>query len=111
MARWSICAGSSTNPKSPSGIRSTRGSLDDSRSDQVRRIVQEVRVGLIGFGAIGREVAEAIHAGRAGRSRLVSVLVRSPEKIEPDCATRLGCRFTTDAADFLDSAMDLVIEA
>lgn len=73
--------------------------------------MQEIRVGLIGFGAIGREVAEAIHDGRAGRSRLVSVLVRSPEKIEPDCARRLGCRFTTDAADFLDSAMDLVVEA
>ena len=25
-------------------------------------------------------------------------------------ARRLGCRFTTDAADFLDSAMDLVVE-
>ena len=73
--------------------------------------MQEIRVGLIGFGAIGREVAEAIHDGRAGRARLVSVLVRSPEKIEPGCATRLGCRFTTDAADFLDSAMDLVVEA
>ena len=73
--------------------------------------MQEIRVGLIGFGAIGREVAEAIHDGRAGRAELVSVLVRSPEKIEPGCARRLGCRFTTDAADFLDSAMDLVVEA
>lgn len=73
--------------------------------------MKEIRIGVIGFGAIGREVAEAIVAGRAGRARLVSVLVRSPEKIAPDLAERLGCRFTVDAAEFLDSELDLVLEA
>ena len=66
---------------------------------------------MIGFGAIGRAVAEAIQDGQAGHARLVSALVRSPEKVEPGTAERLGCRFTTDAADFLDSQMDLVLEA
>ena len=73
--------------------------------------MKEIRIGLIGFGAIAREVAEAIHDGRAGHARLVSVLVRSPEKVEPELAGRLGCRFTADAADFIDSQMDLVVEA
>jgi aspartate dehydrogenase len=73
--------------------------------------VKEVRVGIIGFGAIGRALAEAIFDGRAGQARLAAVLVRSPEKVEPGSAERLGCRFTTDAADFLDSQMDLVVEA
>src|SRR6266516_359269 len=73
--------------------------------------MQDIRVGLIGFGAIGREVAEAIHDGRAGRARLISVLVRSPEKVEPHLAERLDCRFTADAAEFIDSRMDLVVEA
>lgn len=73
--------------------------------------MKEIKIGLIGFGAIGREVAEAIAAGRAGRARLVSVLVRSPEKIEPQVAKRLGCRFTADAAEFLDGPLDLVVEA
>lgn len=73
--------------------------------------MNEIKVGLIGFGAIGRELAEAIVDGRAGRAALGSVLVRSPEKVEPATAARLGCRFTTDAADFLDGQLDLVVEA
>ena len=72
--------------------------------------MNEVRVGIIGFGAIGRALDEAIVAGQAGHASLAAVLVRSPEKIEPGAAERLGCRFTTDAADFLDSQMDLVVE-
>ena len=70
-----------------------------------------LRVGIIGYGAIGREVARAIAEGQAGRAKLVCVLVRSPQKVEPDAAERLGCSFTTDAADFLDQQMDLVVEA
>src|SRR5215208_2878090 len=73
--------------------------------------MDELRVGLIGFGAIGREVAAAVVEGRAGRAKLGGVLVRSPEKVEPGTAEGLGCRFYTDAANFLDAEMDLVIEA
>jgi aspartate dehydrogenase len=35
----------------------------------------ELRVGLIGYGAIGRVVADAILAGRAGDSTLIAILV------------------------------------
>lgn len=73
--------------------------------------MKELRVGLIGFGAIGREVATAIVEGRAGHAKLVSVLVRSPEKLERDLADRLGCHFSSDAANFLDTQLDLVVEA
>jgi aspartate dehydrogenase len=72
--------------------------------------VNDIKVGIIGFGAIGSEVAEAIVNGQAGHAKLVSVLVRSPEKIDPGATERLGCTFTTDAANFLDHDMDIVVE-
>jgi aspartate dehydrogenase len=71
---------------------------------------QPLRVGLIGFGAIGRRLAEAIVAGDAGRCELGAVLVRRPGRIEQDVATRLGCMVTGDAADFLATRLDLVVE-
>ena len=69
-----------------------------------------LRIGLIGFGAIGRRLAEAIVAGEAGRCELGAVLVRRPERIEPEVAARLGCMVTGDAADFLATHLDLVVE-
>src|SRR5215211_6942035 len=69
-----------------------------------------LRVGLIGFGAIGRRLAEAIADGQAGRCELSAVLVRRPERIAEDVAQRLGCRVTGDAADFLATQFDLVVE-
>lgn len=69
-----------------------------------------LRVGLIGFGAIGRRLAEAIVAGEAGRCELASVLVRRPERIDPESVARLGCAVTGDAADFLATRLDLVVE-
>jgi aspartate dehydrogenase len=69
-----------------------------------------LRVGLIGFGAIGRRLAEAITAGQAGRCELGMVLVRRPERIEQDVVARLGCTVTGDAADFLATRLDLVVE-
>lgn len=71
---------------------------------------QPLRVGLIGFGAIGRRLAEAIVTGQAGRCELGAVLVRRPERIGPDVAARLGCMVTGDAADFLATRLDLVVE-
>ena len=69
-----------------------------------------LRVGLIGFGAVGRRLAEAITAGEAGRCELVAVLVRTPEKIPADVRSGVGCLVTNDAADFLATRMDLVVE-
>jgi aspartate dehydrogenase len=68
-----------------------------------------LRVGLIGFGAIGRRLAEAIVAGEAGHCELAAVLVRRPERIS-EVAQRLGCLVTGDAADFLATRFDLVVE-
>src|SRR3954452_3258176 len=68
-----------------------------------------LRVGLIGFGAIGRRLAEAIAAGEAGRCELAAVLVRRPERIS-EVAEQLGCLVTGDAADFLATNFDLVVE-
>jgi aspartate dehydrogenase len=70
----------------------------------------QLRVGLIGFGAIGRRLAESIASGEAGHCELQAVLVRRPERIEPEVAERLGCLVTGDAADFLATSMDLVVE-
>src|SRR5215216_1423696 len=69
-----------------------------------------LRVGLIGFGAIGRRLAEAIAAGQAGRCELSAVLVRRPERIPAEVAEQLGCHVTGDAADFLATSFDLVVE-
>ena len=69
-----------------------------------------LRVGLIGFGAIGRRLAESIAAGEAGHCELGAVLVRRPERIEQAVSTRLGCMVTGDAADFLATRLDLVVE-
>jgi aspartate dehydrogenase len=71
---------------------------------------QPLRVGLIGYGAIGRRLAEAIVAGEAGDCELGAVLVRRPERIGPDAVSRLGCLVTGDAADFLATSLDLVVE-
>jgi aspartate dehydrogenase len=69
-----------------------------------------LRVGLIGFGAIGRRLAEAIGAGEAGRCELAAVLVRRPERVPSDVAERLRCLVTGDAGDFLATQFDLVVE-
>ena len=67
-------------------------------------------VGLIGYGAIGRRLAEAIVAGEAGHCELGAVLVRRPERIDQDTVAKLGCTVTGDAADFLATRLDLVVE-
>ena len=69
-----------------------------------------LRVGLIGLGAVGRRLAEAVVAGEAGRCELVAVLVRTPDKIPTDVRNGVGCLVTNDAADFLATGMDLVVE-
>lgn len=62
-----------------------------------------MRVGLLGFGAIGGEVVARWRAGTLGPGiELVSVLVRRPRAFEPLC--------TTDPAAFFASAPDVVLE-
>jgi aspartate dehydrogenase len=62
-------------------------------------------IGLIGHGAIGKAVAEAIVGGRAGRCRLVKVLRRK------DAAPSADYPVTHRPEEFLADSYDLVIEA
>ena len=70
-----------------------------------------LRVGLIGFGAIGRAVAERLARGEAGEARVCGVLVRHPERIDPAQRKQHGDVFFADAADFLRTKPDWVVEA
>lgn len=63
-----------------------------------------MRLGIIGHGAIGREVAEAASRGGLGPTvELVSILVRQPR-------AEGGRLFTTDLARFLDARPTAVLE-
>lgn len=63
-----------------------------------------VRLGVIGYGAIGRELADAIQAGQAGDAELAGVLVQTPRPAPA------GVPLTADPADFFANPMDAVIE-
>ncbi len=67
-----------------------------------------LRVGLIGLGAIGRPLAEAIAAGAAGPVAVTAALVREPSR---HGAVPGGGVLTTDLATFTAQPMDLVVEA
>jgi len=76
------------------------------------------RVGLIGFGAIGRCVAQALQRGEAGNAVLTAVLVRDTVKYvarSDEVVTELlagqAAVFTDDPERFLARPLDLVVEA
>jgi len=62
------------------------------------------RVGLIGCGAIGRPVARALLAGKAGSHSLAAVLARTRRELD-------GFPVTDDVEKFLAAGHDLIIEA
>jgi len=62
------------------------------------------RVGLIGCGAIGRPVARALLAGKAGSHSLTAVLARTRRELD-------GFPVTDDVEKFLAAGHDLIIEA
>jgi aspartate dehydrogenase len=62
------------------------------------------RVGLIGCGAIGRPVARALLAGKAGAHSLAAVLARTAREID-------GFPVTDSACKFLAAGSELIIEA
>ena len=71
-------------------------------------------VGLIGYGTIGRAVADALLAGRAGGARLAAVLVRDVNKYWGDMPFSTSpppVTFTADADTFFDCDFDLLVEA
>ena len=69
------------------------------RAEERRR-----RVGIIGCGAIGRPVARALLADKAGPHMLASVLARSARELD-------GFPVTADVDSFLAGSYDIIIEA
>jgi aspartate dehydrogenase len=71
-------------------------------------------VGLIGYGAIGQTVADAIYAGRAGKASLTAVLCRDPGKyykLESRATIDPDTLFTDNPEDFLTAPVELIVEA
>ncbi len=69
-----------------------------------------LRLGLIGFGVIGRSVARAVQEGSAGDAQIVAVLVRDLAKHTVDSAS-FPWPFTDRAEIFFQQPMNLVAEA
>jgi aspartate dehydrogenase len=63
-----------------------------------------VRIGVIGYGAIGKALADAIAAGQAGDAELAGVLVQRPRSPVPHLP------LTADPATFFSGPMDAVFE-
>jgi aspartate dehydrogenase len=70
-----------------------------------------VRVGLIGFGSIGRAVAERLRRGEGGQARLCAVLVRDLDRLRSDDRAHHGDVFCVERAAFLHARLDWVVEA
>jgi aspartate dehydrogenase len=84
------------------------GALDTLAQPTSRRDAVSLRVSLIGYGAIGRPLAESVAAGRAGPVQVTAVLVRDPSRYPPPAG---GALLTSDPAAFLDAPSELVVEA
>ena len=69
-----------------------------------------IRIGLIGFGTIGRAVAQAVQEGTAGDTSIGAILVRNPQRYSSDAAL-YPWKFTEDPEEFFSREMDLVAEA
>lgn len=67
-----------------------------------------LKLGLVGYGTIGRTVAEAVARGDAGAARLVAVLDIHPEPPYPPGPSSPA--YFSDLAEFLGTDMDTVIE-
>ena len=72
------------------------------------------QVGLVGYGAIGKSVADALLDGRAGNAALAAVLVRDVNKYWgclPFSSSPPRITFTDDADTFFGCDFDLLVEA
>jgi aspartate dehydrogenase len=70
-----------------------------------------LRVGLIGLGAIGRPLLEAISAGEAGPATVTAALVRQPTRYSALSTQHTALVVTDDPATFLAQPLDVVVEA
>ena len=73
-----------------------------------------LKVGIIGYGAIGRTVADYIENGEAGKSELVSILCRNRKKhLEGNSkqTAKLKSFITDESEKFFSAKPDIIIEA
>ena len=77
-------------------------------ASSARAVEGALRVGVIGYGAIGRPLVQAVVDGAAGPVRVVAVLVRNAAGRVPPAADVL---VTADRAAFLAVPSDVVVEA
>ena len=65
-----------------------------------------LKVGIIGFGTLGKSTFELIESGHAGGVVVQAILVRTPLENSP-----LECTVTTNADLFFNEDLDIIIEA
>jgi len=76
--------------------------------------IRKLKVGIIGLGAIGREVANRIESGKVGEAQLVSLLCRDKNKnllLSADQSEHFKSIITDDIDEFFAAQPDIVIEA
>lgn len=69
-----------------------------------------LKIGIIGYGTIGQDVAQAVSEGRAGKSTLAAILVRDPSKYE-DVPEETRSLMTVDANEFFARGLDVIVES
>ncbi|MCM3705578.1 MULTISPECIES: aspartate dehydrogenase [Cytobacillus] len=69
-----------------------------------------LKAGIIGYGTLGKTIAELIETGHAGNVELKSVLVRRNKK-PAEHAEKQAFAFTSDEDDFLNGNLDIIIES
>lgn len=67
------------------------------------------KAGIIGYGTLGKTIAELIEAGHAGNVELKSVLVRSTKSSEH--ADKQAFTITSDEDEFFNGDLDIIIES
>ncbi|MGM0774987.1 MAG: aspartate dehydrogenase [Bacillota bacterium] len=67
------------------------------------------KAGIIGYGTLGKTIAELIEAGHAGNVELKSVLVRSTKSSEH--ADKQAFTLTSDEDEFFNGDLDIIIES
>lgn len=70
-----------------------------------------MQFGVIGFGAVARNLIGAQATGKLGRARIGAVLVRNLAKVSPEAQKQAGCPIYDDLNRFLASPIRVVVEA
>lgn len=68
-----------------------------------------LKVGLIGYGTIGKSLVSLIESGQAGNVELKSILVRNP--VHTNTFTQSDVNITTNTELFFNQNLDIIIEA